>query len=104
MIVTVVIELNTTNWPAPNVWPWVFIAKLVENRRANAEAMGLNPVEVPNFFQVNLQNAITTWMMISSFKIILNTIIVFPQLTSSSFLDKSYIYESLCTYLLRVFE
>ena len=101
MIVTVVIELNTTNWPAPNVWPWVFIAKLVENRRANAEAMGLNPVEVPKFFQVNLQNAITTWMMISSFKIIY---IVFPQLTSSSLLDKSYIYESLCTYLLRVFE
>ena len=100
MIVTVVIiiELNTTNWPAPNVW--VFIAKLVENRRANTEAMGLNPVEVPKFFQVNLQNAITTWMMISSFKMILNTIIVFLQFTSTSFLDKSYIYESLCTYLL----
>ena len=43
--------MNSTNWPAPNV----FIAQLVEHCSANAEAMGSNPVEVPKFFRVNLQ-------------------------------------------------
>ena len=40
--------------PAPNVW--VFIAQLVEHCSANTEAMGSNPIEVPQFFGgVNLQ-------------------------------------------------
>ena len=35
---------------------WVFIAQMVEHCSTNAEAMGLNPVEVPkSFFGVNLQ-------------------------------------------------
>ena len=37
--------MNSTNWPAPNVW--VFIAQMVEHCSANAEAIGSNPVEVP---------------------------------------------------------
>ena len=45
--------MNSTNWPAPNVW--VFVAQLVEHWSANAKAMGSNPVEVPKFFRVNLQ-------------------------------------------------
>ena len=35
--------MNSINWPAPSIW--VFIAPLVEHCSANAEAMGLNPVE-----------------------------------------------------------
>ena len=50
--------MNATNWPAFNVW--LFIAQMVEHcsvlQRLNVEAMGSNPVEVPNFFfLVNLQ-------------------------------------------------
>ena len=41
-------KMNSTNWPAPNVW--VFIAQLVQHCSANVEAMGSNPVEVTNFF------------------------------------------------------
>ena len=37
--------MNSTKWPSPN--EWVFIAQIVENCSINAEAMGLNPVEVP---------------------------------------------------------
>ena len=40
--------MNSTNWPASNVW--VFIAQIVEYVSANAEAMGSNPVEVPKIF------------------------------------------------------
>ena len=40
--------MNSINWPAPNIW--VFIAQLVEHCRANAEAMGSNPVEALKFF------------------------------------------------------
>ena len=47
------VKINSTNWPAPNVK--VFIAQLVEHCSANAEAMGLNPVEAPKCFRVNLQ-------------------------------------------------
>ena len=36
--------MNSINWPASSVW--VFIAQLVEHCSANAEATGLNPVEV----------------------------------------------------------
>ena len=44
--------MNSTNWPAPNVW--VFIAQLVEHYSANAEAMGSNLVEAPKkFFRLN---------------------------------------------------
>ena len=44
--------LNSTNWPAPNVW--VFIAQLVEHYSAKAETMGSNPVEAPKtFFGLN---------------------------------------------------
>ena len=39
------LKYGTTNWPAPNVE--VFIAQLVEHCSANAEAMGLNPIESP---------------------------------------------------------
>lgn len=39
------VKMDSTNEPAPNVW--VFIAQLVEHCSANAEAMGLNPVEDP---------------------------------------------------------
>ena len=41
------------HWPAPNVW--VFITHWLEHCSAYAEAMGSNPVELPNFFRVNLQ-------------------------------------------------
>ena len=40
--------MNSTNWPAPNVW--VFIAQLVEHCSANAEVMGSNPVEASKTF------------------------------------------------------
>ena len=39
------VNMNSTNWPFPNVW--VLIAKLVEHCSANAEAICSNPVEVP---------------------------------------------------------
>ena len=39
------VKVNSTNWPAPNVW--VFIAEVVEHCSTNAEAMGSNPVEDP---------------------------------------------------------
>ena len=43
------VKINSTNWPAPNVW--VFTAQMVEHCSANAEAMGSSPVEFPqNFF------------------------------------------------------
>ena len=41
-------KMNSTNWPAPNVW--VFIAQRLEHCSPNAEVMGSNPVEVPKFF------------------------------------------------------
>ena len=42
--------MNSTNWPAPNVW--VFMAQLVEH--CSAEAMGSNPIEAPKtFFGLN---------------------------------------------------
>ena len=37
--------MNSINWPASSVW--VFIAQLVENCSANAEATGSNPVKAP---------------------------------------------------------
>ena len=40
--------MNSTNWPASNVW--VFLAQLVEHCSANAEAVGLNPVEALKTF------------------------------------------------------
>ena len=40
--------MNSTNWPAPNVW--ALIAQIVEHSSANAEAMGSNSIEVPKFF------------------------------------------------------
>ena len=42
------VKINSTNLPAPNVW--VFITQLVEHCSPNAEARGLNPVEVPNYY------------------------------------------------------
>ena len=39
--------MNSTNWPAPDVW--VFLDQMVEHCGANAEAMRSNPIEVPNF-------------------------------------------------------
>ena len=39
--------MNPINWSPPNIW--VSIAQLVEHCRANAEAMGSNPVEHLNF-------------------------------------------------------
>ena len=39
------VKTNSTKWPSAN--EWVFIAQIVENCSINAEAMGLNPVEVP---------------------------------------------------------
>ena len=42
------VKMNSTNWPAPNVW--VFIAQLVEHFSPNTEAIGLNPNEVRDFF------------------------------------------------------
>ena len=48
------VKMNSTNWPAPNIW--VFIAQLVEHCSANAEAMGSNPVEALEYFSgLNLQ-------------------------------------------------
>ena len=38
------VKMNSTNWPAPNVW--VFMAQMVEHCSPNAEALGSNPVEV----------------------------------------------------------
>ena len=40
--------MNSTNWPAPDVW--VFIGQTVEHCSANAGAMRSNPIEDPNFF------------------------------------------------------
>ena len=40
--------MNSTNWPAPNVW--VFIAQRLEHCSSNPEVIGSNPVEVPKFF------------------------------------------------------
>ena len=61
--------MNSINWPALHVW--VFIAQLVENCSAKAEATGSNPFEVPKtFYQANsqlLKIAITTAMVTSSF-------------------------------------
>ena len=42
------VKMNSTNWPAPNVW--VFIAQSVEQCSANAEAMGSDPLEVLQCF------------------------------------------------------
>ena len=42
------VMMNSTNWPVPNVW--VFITQLVEHCSANTEAIGSNPVEVPELF------------------------------------------------------
>ena len=39
--------MNSTNWPAPNVW---LLVQLVEHCSTYAEAMGLNPVEAPKTF------------------------------------------------------
>ena len=39
------VRVNSTNWPAPNLW--VLIAQLVEHCSANAAAMSSNPAEVP---------------------------------------------------------
>ena len=45
------VEMNSTNWPVPNVW--IFIAQFVEHCSANAEAtMCSNPVEVPISFSL----------------------------------------------------
>ena len=41
-------RVNSTNWPAHNIW--VFIAQLVQHCSVNAEAIGLNPVKVQKFF------------------------------------------------------
>ena len=44
--------MNSTNWTAPKVW--VCIDHLAEHGKANAEAMGLCPVEAPKtFFGLN---------------------------------------------------
>ena len=44
--------MNSTNWPAPNVWD--LVAQLVEHCSANAEATDSNPVEAPKtFFGLN---------------------------------------------------
>ena len=40
--------MDSMNWSALHVW--VFIAQLVEPCSANAETMGLNPVEAPKIF------------------------------------------------------
>ena len=44
------------NQSAPNIW--VFIAQLVEHCSANAEAIGLKPVEALNFFRAKICNCI----------------------------------------------
>ena len=41
-------KINSTNWPAPNIW--VFIALTVQHCSAKAEAMRLSPVEVQKTF------------------------------------------------------
>ena len=43
-----VVNDKPTNWPPPKVL--VFIAQLVEHCSDNEEAMGSNPLEVPDFF------------------------------------------------------
>ena len=42
------VKMNSINWSAPNIW--VFIAQLVERCSANAEAIGLNPIEALSCF------------------------------------------------------
>ena len=77
------VKMNSTNWPAPNVW--VFIAQLVERCSVNAEAMGSNPVEVPKFFsQVNLQFPILQLPLQRSYLHLNLYFRVFPLFTSSS--------------------
>ena len=45
------VKMNSTNnyWSALHVW--VFIGQVVEHYSVNADAMGVNPVEVPIFFR-----------------------------------------------------
>ena len=44
--------MNSTNWPAPNVW--VIIAQSVDHSSTKAEVMDLNPVEAPKTFFLGL--------------------------------------------------
>ena len=68
--------MNSINnyWPAPNIW--VFRAQLVEHCRANAEAVGSNPVEALKFcFRLKFaiaSVAITTAMVKSSISFYIN--------------------------------
>ena len=63
--------MNSTNWPVPNVW--ILIAQFVEHCSAHAEAMGLNPVEVPiffincNFLNCNYHSDNFVWIFIAQF-------------------------------------
>ena len=47
---------NSLNWSAPNIR--IFIAQLVEHCNANAEAMGLNPVETLDFLGAKFCNCL----------------------------------------------
>ena len=58
--------MNSTNWPAPNVW--VFIAQLVEHCSANAEAMGSNPVKPRKHFS-NLIDLFSLYILFSHFRL-----------------------------------
>ena len=42
------VKINSTNWPAPNVW--VFVAQLVEHSSANAKANGSDTTQLLSFF------------------------------------------------------
>ena len=57
--------VNSINWPALHVW--VFIAQLVEHCSANAEAMGLYPVDVLKILFSSYFVAMTTAKVKSSF-------------------------------------
>ena len=73
-------KMNSTNWFAPNAW--LFLAKLVQHWGSNAEAIGLNPVEVPKFFfrlicnYLNCNYHYDDYIFISKF--------VFPQFIASA--------------------
>ena len=51
--------VNCGNTNGQRAIVWVFIAQMVEHRRANAEAMGSNPVEGPKSFFFRANFAIT---------------------------------------------
>ena len=50
------VKMDSRNWPDSSVW--FFLPQMVEHCSANAEAMGLNPIEVLKCFFVFICNCL----------------------------------------------